>query len=314
MIVVSGEALMDVFAAGDTATGMALDARIGGSPLNVAIGLARLAQPVAFFGALSTGFLGDRLAAALAAEGVDPRCTVRVDAPTTLGLVGLDARGVPSYAFYGHGAADRQLPLAALNLVPSAEAYQFGSYAMVVEPVATAQRALVERECARSVIAYDPNIRLNVEPDLQRWRDTLQWMLPRTTLLKVSDEDLGLLYPGTAPAALAAQWLAAGVALVVVTRGAEGAWAWTASRQVSVPPVSVAVVDTVGAGDTFQAALLTGLAERGLLSRAALAGIGAAPLTSVLQFAAQAAAITCSRRGADLPRRSELPAADAVPA
>jgi fructokinase len=308
MIVVSGEALMDVFAAGDTATGVALDARIGGSPLNVAIGLARLAQPVAFFGALSTGFLGDRLAAALATEGVDPRCIVRVDAPATLSLVGLDARGVPSYAFYGAGAADRRLPMDALKLVPPAKAYHFGSYAMVVEPVATAQRALVERECARSVIAYDPNIRLNVEPDLQRWRDTLQWMLPRTTLLKVSDEDLGLLCPGVPAAELAAQWLAAGVALVVVTRGGEGAWAWTASTHVAVPPVPVTVVDTVGAGDTFQAALLTTLAERGLLSRAALAGIGAAALTPALQFAARAAAITCSRRGADLPRRAELPA------
>ena len=307
MIVVSGEALMDVFAAGDTATGVALDARIGGSPLNVAIGLARLAQPVAFFGALSTGFLGDRLAAALAAEGVDPCCTVRVDAPATLSLVGLDARGVPSYAFYGEGAADRRLPLDALPLVPPADAYHFGSYAMVVEPVATAQRALVEREHARSVIAYDPNIRLNVEPALPRWRDTLQWMLPRTTLLKLSDEDLGLLYPGADLAGLAASWLAAGVALVVVTRGAAGASAWTRAGQVAVPPVPVAVVDTVGAGDTFQAALLTALAERGLLTRAALAGIGIDALTSALQFAARAAAITCSRRGADLPRRPELP-------
>ena len=309
MIVVSGEALMDVFAVGDTATGVALDARIGGSPLNVAIGLARLAQPVAFFGALSTGFLGDRLAAALAAEGVDTCCTVRVDAPATLGLVGLDSRGVPSYAFYGEGAADRRLPAEAVSRVPPAQAYHFGSYAMVMEPVATAQRALVEREQGRSVIAYDPNIRLNVESDLQRWRDTLQWMLPRTTLLKVSDEDLDLLYPGAPAAELAAAWLAAGVALVVVTRGGEGAWAWTAARHVAVPPVPVTVVDSVGAGDTFQAALLTTLAEHGLLSRAALAGIGTDALLAALQFAASAAAITCSRRGADLPRRGELPPA-----
>jgi fructokinase len=180
---------------------------------------------------------------------------------------------------------------------------------MVVEPVAGTQRALVEREHARSVIAYDPNVRLKVEPDLQRWRDTLQWMLPRTTLLKVSDEDLGLLYPGADPAMLATQWLAAGVALVVVTRGGEGAWAWTAATHVAVPPVPVTVIDTVGAGDTFQAALLTTLAERGLLSRAALTAIAAAPLTAAVQFATRAAAITCSRRGADLPRRGELPAA-----
>ena len=227
MIVVCGEALMDVFATGDTPTGLTLDARIGGSPLNVAIGLARLAQPVAFLGGLSTGFLGDRLLAALQAEGVATDCVARIDAPTTLGLVGLDAKGVASYAFYGHGCADRLLPLSALDRVPArAKALQFGSYAMVVEPVAATQRALVERARGRLFVAYDPNVRLNVEPDVQRWRDTLAWMLPRTQLLKISDEDLGLLFPGRAPTALAAEWLAAGVALVVLTRGGEGATAW----------------------------------------------------------------------------------------
>ena len=195
MIVVSGEALMDVFPAASTATGVMLDARIGGSPLNVAIGLARLAQPVAFFGAVGSGSLGERLMQALHDEGVHTGCTARLEAPVTLSLVDLDARGVPHYAFMGTGAADRLLPLEALAAVPRAYAYQFGSYAMVVEPVAGTQRALVEREWQRSVVAYDPNVRLNVEPDVQRWRDTLDWMLPRTTLLKISDEDFGLLYP-----------------------------------------------------------------------------------------------------------------------
>jgi fructokinase len=309
MIVVSGEALMDVFAGATTATGMALDARIGGSPLNVAIGLSRFAQPVAFFGALSQGWLGERLMQALVTEGVGTTCTARLAAPTTLSLVGLDAQGVPRYDFYGQGAADRELPLSALAQVPTqASAYHFGSYAMVVDPVASTQRALIEREWQRSVISYDPNIRLNVEPRLAQWRDTLQWMLPRTALLKVSDEDLSLLYPDADITTLAQQWLGAGVALVVVTRGAQGAWAWTAQQHVAAAPVPVQVVDTVGAGDTFQAALLTALAERGLLQRDALKQLSADALRSVLAFAVQAAAITCSRRGADLPRRAELPA------
>jgi fructokinase len=306
MIVVSGEALMDVFGAGETPSGLMLDARIGGSPLNVAIGLRRLAQPAAFFGAVSSGFLGDRLMKALVDETIDTRCTVRVDAPATLGLVGLDARGVPSYAFYGEGAADRLLPVEALDLVPPAQAFHFGSYAMVVEPVAATQRALVEREHMRAVIAYDPNVRLNVEPALQRWRDTLAWMLPRTHILKVSDEDLSLLFPGDDPSGLARGWLAQGVQLVVVTRGGKGAWAWTAGCHLSAEPVRVSVIDTVGAGDTFQAAILTALAERGLLSLAALRTLAEPAVREVLDFAARAAAITCSRRGADLPRRHEL--------
>ena len=307
MFVVSGEALMDVFGGADNAHGLMLDARIGGSPLNVAIGLARLAQPVAFFGAVSTGFLGQRLMRALRDEGVATGAVTRLEAPTTLGLVGLDEQGVPSYSFYGHGCADRLLPLDALAAVPAAaRAFHFGSYAMVVEPVAATQRALVEREHRRSLIAYDPNIRLNVEPDIERWRDTLQWMLPRTHLLKVSEEDLGLLYPGRAPAELAQEWLAQGMSCVVVTHGGEGASAWRAGEQQRIAPVAVTVVDTVGAGDTFQAALLTGLAERGVWTRAALRDMAAAPLRQVLEFAARAAAITCSRRGADMPRRSEL--------
>jgi fructokinase len=307
MFVVCGEALMDVFAAGDTPTGLMLDARIGGSPLNVAIGLSRLAQPVAFLGGLSTGFLGDRLLAALVAEGVGTGCVARIDAPTTLGLVGLDAQGVPSYAFYGTGAADRALPLSALDTLPSGtRALHFGSYAMVVEPVASTQRALVERAQGRQLVAYDPNIRLNVEPALQRWRDTLAWMLPRTNLLKISDEDLGLLFPGAAAQDLAAAWLKAGVELVVLTRGGHGAQAWTATAAASVAGRTVDVVDTVGAGDTFQAALLTWLAEHDRLAPGALASLTPDALHAALDFAVRASAITCARRGADLPRRAEL--------
>ena len=166
MIVVCGEALMDVFAAGQTATGLMLDARVGGSPFNVAVGLARLKQPVAFLSAVSEGFLGERLMAALQSEGVDISAVARTAAPTTLSLVGLDAKGVPSYSFYGQGAADRQLQLTDLaaltGLAQSAQAVHLGSYATVVEPTASTLRALVEREHKRCLIAYDPNLRLNV--------------------------------------------------------------------------------------------------------------------------------------------------------
>jgi len=308
MFVVCGEALMDVFAHGETPSGLALDARIGGSPFNVALGLARLAQPVCFFGGMSRGFVGERLMRALRDEGVGTDTVVPLDAPTTLGLVGLDAQGVPSYSFYGEGCADRLLPHTALAQVPAdARAIHFGSYTMVVEPVADTLRALVEREHRRALIAYDPNIRLNVAPDLARWRDVLHWMTPRTHLLKVSEEDLALLHPASAPDELARQWIAQGVALVVITRGGEGAMAWTAQHHVTVPAAPSTLVDTVGAGDTFQAAMLTWLAEHDALSASALRHLGDTALTELLRFAAAAAAITCSRRGADLPRRPELP-------
>ena len=307
MFIVCGEALFDVFATGATPTGLAFDGRIGGSPFNVALGLARLGQPVGFFGGIGTGFAGERLMQALADEGIAADAVARIDAPTTLSLVGVDARGVPSYAFYGHGAADRLVRPEHLAAIPAtARAFHFGSYAMVVPPVADTQRALVEREHRRSVISYDPNIRSNVEPDLAVWRTALQWMLPRTHLLKVSDEDLALLYPGRSPDDFAAEALAAGTPWVVVTRGGDGAVGYGAGHRVACPPVAVTVADTVGAGDTFQAALLTWAAETGRLTPAALAHIDAAAMAQALGFASRAAAITCSRRGADLPRRAEL--------
>ena len=307
MFIVCGEALFDVFATGDTPTGIGFDGRIGGSPFNVALGLARLGQPVGFCGGIGSGFAGERLMQALADEGIRADAVARIDAPTTLSLIGLDARGVPSYAFYGHGAADRLLQPEHLVAIPAeARAFHFGSYAMVVHPVGATQRALVEREYRRSVISYDPNIRTNVEPDLDRWRATLQWMLPRTHLLKVSDEDLALLYPGRSFDDFAQGALATGTPLVVVTRGAEGAIGYTLGARVSQAPVPAAVVDTVGAGDTFQAALLTWLAETGRLTPEAIARIDPAALAQALGFAARAAALTCGRRGADLPRRAEL--------
>jgi fructokinase len=307
MFLVCGEALMDVFASGETPTGLTLDARVGGSPFNVAVGLARLQQPVAFFSAVSRGFLGERLMKAMEAEGVGTGTVARTEAPTTLSLVGVDAQGVPSYAFYGTGAADRQLEPTALDALPrDLRAIHVGSYATVVEPVGSTLRALIEREHGRCLIAYDPNIRLNVEPDLGRWRSTLAWMLPRTDLLKISEEDLQLLLPGIGLQGFASGALQQGVKLVVVTRGGEGAMAWTPDTRAEVPQVPVKVIDTVGAGDTFQAALLTWLAENGALAPEAIAALTVTQLAAALHFAARAAAITCSRRGADMPRRAEL--------
>jgi len=310
MFVVCGEALMDVYSNGATATGVALDARIGGSPFNVAIGLARMERPVCFFSAVSRDFLGERLMQALAAEGVGTSTVARSDSPTTLSMVGLDAKGVPSYAFHGDHGADRQLTMDALGLLPEGiDAIQFGSYATVVEPVASTLRALVEREHARTLIAFDPNVRLNVEPDIARWQAHLAWMLPRTALLKVSDEDLGLLAPQVAPEVFAEHAIAQGVSLVVVTAGSRGSRAWTSQTHAAAAQIPVDVVDTVGAGDTFQAALLTWLSERELLNSAALRALATDELHEALTFAGTAASIVCGRRGADMPRRSELPGA-----
>lgn len=307
MVLVLGESLIDVFTGDATPTGLALDGRVGGSPFNVAIGLARLAQPVAFVGCISTDRFGERLVDALRSEGVDLSLVQRHISPTTLSVISADAQGVPTYAFHGDQGADRMLDPRPLERLPrEAQVLQLGSYPLVVEPIASLLKLLVEREHRRRLVTYDPNVRLNVEPSVLRWRAAVEWMAQRAHLLKVSEEDAALLYPEETPEALARRWLAQGVALVVVTRGGDGACAWTRQAQARVPAQPVRLVDTVGAGDSFQAALVAWLAEQERLSPRALALLEAGALREALRFASKAAAITCSRRGADLPRRGEL--------
>ena len=304
-ILVCGEALIDFFPLGRG--GLSFEGHPGGSPFNVAIGLARLGAPAAFFGGLSRDLFGRRLAATLAAEGVSLAHVVESDRSTTLGFVALTDDGVASYAFIGEGAADRSLTIADLPVLPaSVEAIHVGSFSTMVEPTGSTLMALIARESGRRLISFDPNIRPTVVPDIGRWRARIEAALPHVHLLKISAEDLALVYPGADPETVALDWLAAGVRLVVLTEGADGARAWTREVRVSVPGVRVPVVDSVGAGDSFQAALIEGLREIGALVPSLLGGVGEAPLAGVLGYAASAAAITCSRRGADLPHRSEV--------
>ncbi|MFT3800206.1 MAG: carbohydrate kinase [Burkholderiaceae bacterium] len=307
MFLVCGEALMDVYVRESTATGLLLDARVGGSPFNVAVGLARLGQPVRLLSGLSRDAAGRRLMQALADEGVDTGLVVRTAAPTTLGVVSVDADGVPSYAFHNCGTADLALSPEIVPPIPAeVRALQFGSYAMVIEPTGSTLQALAARQREHRLLAFDPNVRLNVEPDIGRWREVVDRMVRLAHLVKVSDEDLGLLDPGRSPEDVARAWLALGPEIVVVTRGATGSEAWTRRTHVAVPSQPVDVVDTVGAGDTFQAALLTWLAEHDALSPQDLGSLGEDRIAAMLRFGARAASITCSRLGANLPRRHEL--------
>lgn len=309
MILVAGEALYDVFMAGENGPNLTFDARPGGSPFNVAFGLSRLGQASAFLGGFSTDFLGERLLGFLVNEGVSSAFVQRRDRPTTLAMAGLSPDGSAAYAFYGDRAADREVLLADMPKLPDdVRAIHLSSFSSVVNPIGTTMETLVRQESGRRVISYDPNIRPGIEPDMAVWRAKLDALTEVTHLIKLSEEDVALLYPGADPAALAAKWIARGVRLVALTRGGEGSQAWTKQHAVQIPAVPVTVVDTVGAGDTFQAALLTGLAELGRLSVAALANLTVGELHVLLTFAVQAAALTCSRRGADLPRRAELPA------
>lgn len=304
---ICGEALFDLFAE-ETPTGFLFDARIGGSPFNVAVGLARLGQPAALFTGLSTDFPGARLRKALAAEGVEDRFLVAKDAPTTLSLVGLGPDGSPEYAFRGEGAADRVLEEADLPpLGEEVRTLHFGSYSLVVEPTGSTLLALARREKGRRLITLDPNVRPTVEPSMSLWREHVDAFAACASIVKLSDEDSARLFGDEPLDAVATKLLDRGPTLVFITRGGKGALGFADGFRIEVAAPAITMVDAVGAGDTFQAALITALDELGLGTPDALATLTPEQAQRVLEFAVGAAALTCTRRGADLPRRHELP-------
>lgn len=309
-VLVCGEALIDLFV--ERADGATMPARAvpGGSPFNVAIGLARLGVGSGFLGGVSRDRFGAFLAGRLEEEGVDTSFLVRSDRPTTLSAIVTGPDGQPGYSFYGGGAADRGVEIADLpSALPSdVQALSFGSYSMAVEPVGSTFAELAEREQSRRVISVDPNLRASVVGDLALWRARMERFCRCATIVKASDEDVRSGWEGQlSPEAAAENWLDLGARLVVITRGGEGATGFHAAGSVSIPARTVAVVDTVGAGDSFHAALLAGLARSGRLNRDAIAGLDPVAVSELLEYAAAAAALTVGRHGADLPRAVELP-------
>jgi fructokinase len=311
MILVCGEALIDLFVGAAEGTEMPARAVAGGSPFNVAIGLARLGVKAGFLGGISRDHFGALLAGILVREGIDDRFLVRTDRLSTISMVATDDNGQPSYVFHGEGAADRSLGLADLpaSLPPEVQALTFGSYTMAVEPVGSAFAALAERECGRCVISVDPNLRPAVVGDMARWATAAERFYRTATIIKASDEDVRAAWGGRVSVAEAAvYWLNCGARLVVVTEGAKGATAFCAAGHVSVPAHSVVVRDTVGAGDTFHAALLAQLAKTDKLDPDAIAALDLPAIRDLLGYAMAAASVTVSRNGADLPTEADVAA------
>ncbi|WP_427023850.1 carbohydrate kinase family protein [Aureimonas ureilytica] len=311
MFLSCGDALFDLFAGGEEAdvASIALSGRIGGSPLNVALGLARLGHPTAYFTKVSGDPFGRRIRAFMEREGIDQQFLIETTRNTTLAMVSLSSAGTPRYDFYIEGTADRSIePGEVPSALPDAvEAIHLASYSTVTEPTASALARLAAQEHGRRFISYDPNIRASIEPDLDIWRSRIGATVPLAALVKASEEDLEQVYPGRSVESVLADWITAGASLAVVTLGEHGAVAATRSGVTArAPGRSITVADTVGAGDTFQAALLAGLKEGGHLSDEAAGSLGEEALGELLGFAVRAAAITCSRRGADLPRRADL--------
>jgi fructokinase len=312
MLTVLGEAIVDLVAEGERR----FVAHPGGSPLNVAVGLGRLGQPVSLAARLSHDSFGAMFRQHLAASGVDPRHLVDAPEPSSLAVATLDAAGVAVYDFWTEGTADWQWTDAELAGVvgDDTDALHTGSVALELEPGAGRIVDLLGRVKGRTAISYDPNVRMARDRPVEAGRAAVERVVALADVVKVSSEDLDWLYPGEEPVAAAARWAAAGPALVVVTLGGDGAVGLRAGgEQVRRPSPPVTVVDTVGAGDAFSSGLLGALAERGALAGAG-AGLSDVDLGPVLERAALVAALTCARPGADPPTRAEVTAAERDPA
>lgn len=305
MIVSGGEALVDLVPAGPE--GDLLAPRLGGGPYNVALAAARLGAPTAFLSRVSTDAFGDALVRRLEASGVDTSLVQRGPEPTTLAVVTLDDDSSARYSFYTDGTADRLVSDPG-PLPEGTTALSVGTLGMVLEPGASVYETVLRREHERGVLtAVDPNVRADMIADPDAYRVRFSSWLPSVELLKVSLDDARWLAGVTDVAdvlAAARSWLDAGPSAVVLTKGAEGVVLLTSSGlDVTVPGATVEVVDTIGAGDTVQGALLAWLVRNQVKDLSALSEDDCREL---LTYASRAAAVTVSRSGAEPPTEDEL--------
>jgi fructokinase len=296
VIAVCGEALVDLLPVSATS----YEARPGGSPANTAVALARLGVPVTMLARLSGDAFGRLLREHLTANGVDLSYAVDAAESSGLAVVTRDAAGTASYRFLLDDAPDWQWTDAELDVLPATVvAVHSGSLALAAAP---AIERFLERSRDRCTISIDPNLR---PTSVESARAAVPRWLRLADLIKVSLEDLELLDPDEDPMTVAQRWSRSGPALVLVTTGADGVHAVFDGDVLHEPAPSVDVVDTVGAGDTFTAGLLAALHEGGHLG-GRLTTLTATDLQPALQRAVRAAAVTCSRAGADPPYAADL--------
>jgi len=307
MILSCGDALID-FVPARLADGRdALRPVVGGSCLNVAVGVARLGAPTGFVGGISTDLFGTMIAAHAQGSNVDLGYATRTPDQTTLAFVrhvGNEAQ----YAFYDAETAARKWTFRT-GCIPFAtiDAIHVGSTTLIHDQGAVETRALIAAAGGAVTISFDPNCRPNLVTDKAAYCAQMGWFAAAADLIKMSDVDFDYLHGHDDYAARAEALMAGGTSLFVVTRGAKGALGWhSGAGAVEIPVPTVEVVDTIGAGDSFQAGLLFALRKLGRIGRGALKGLSQAELRKALAFAASCAAVTCTREGADPPRWEEM--------
>jgi fructokinase len=308
MIVICGEALVDLVP--DRVAPMRYVASPGGGPANTAVAVSRLGTPVSMLARLSADGFGRQIRSHLVDNGVDVSSAVSAAEPSSIAVATVAADGGAEYRFLVTGTADWGWTDAELSRLPTGTvAVHSGSIALALAPGAAAVERMLGRARATATVSIDPNVRPALIADLAAHRDRIERCVAIADLVKVSREDLDALHPGERATDVARRWARSGPALVVVTNGASGASGITAADELTRPAEPVAVVDTIGAGDTFAGGLLDWLHRAGRLG-GRLARLSAPDVEAALRHASRAAAITCSRPGADPPYRAELEPAE----
>ena len=301
---VIGEALIDFVDSGDQ---MTFAAYPSGSPLNVAVGLARLGHDTEFMARLAEDAFGRLLRAYAERNGVGLSSSVVAAEQSSLAIATLDHDAKAHYEFYLTGTADWQWTDAELRVPSATRILHTGSLASWLPPGADRIVSLLRRVRDDVLVSYDPNVRPGLLGTPERARDPIERAVAAAHLVKASDDDTGWLYPGEPEDAVAARWLALGPTVVVITRGSRGACAYRAdAAPVARPAPAIRLVDTIGAGDAFTSGLLGALSRAGVRDAP---GLAAADLAEALDEAILVAALTCERAGADPPTAAELAAA-----
>jgi len=279
----------------------------GGSCLNIAVGMARLGAPAGFVGGISTDLFGRIIADHALGSRVDLRYATRCEHQTTLAFV-RHVGDEPQYALYDEATAARNCTYRQGSIpFDEIEAIHVGSTTLANDQGAAQALAMIEDAVGSTTISFDPNCRPNLVRHKARYVDQMNAFAAAADIVRMSDVDFEFLYAGGDYGEKAESLIAARTSLVVITRGIRGAQAWhRAAGAVQVEARAIDVVDTIGAGDSFQAALLFALRAIGRIKRGALAEMNAGELDRALSFASACAAVTCSRAGANPPRQSDV--------
>lgn len=307
MLIACGDALIDFVPTRNAAGREALMPAVGGSCLNVAIGMGRLGAPTGFVGGISTDLFGQMIADHAMASNVELGLATRNDHQTTLAFVRIVA-GESHYAFYDAETATRNWAYRHGSIpFDTVEVLHVGSTTLVNDQGAAETKALIADARASSTISFDPNCRPNLVRDSPAYLARVAEFAASADLIKMSDVDFAYLHGEEPYQQRASALLGQGASLVVITRGNNGAIGWHArAGQIEVQAPMIEVADTIGAGDSFQAALLFALHKQGRIARERLKDIGADELRRALSFAANCAGLTCTRPGADPPWSHEI--------